>query len=110
MSWYTLIHYAARAVDDLWFYMELVRDRHAEKEKRRRENALRGRNHLLRRMWTAQRATLQQEHRSAGLRWRRMPGAASHATESFTRKRKQVISKQKKQVQRSIRCRSNTTL
>lgn len=108
MSWYTLIYYAARAVDDLWFYMDLVRDRHAEKEKRRRENALRGRNRLLQRMRITQRATLQQAQRSAGLRWRRMPGATRHKVEAFSRRRKQAVSKHKRQVQRAIQCRANT--
>lgn len=110
MSWYMLVNYACSWLDDIWTYLDLRVRSESSKERRRREGEERGRRLLLQRMETARCGTLRQCDRSRGLRWRRVPGAVIHKAESFARKRKQVISKQKRQVQRSIRCRSNTTL
>lgn len=110
MSWYLLVNYAHSWLDDIWQYLDLRTNADDNRERLRRKNAEIGRRLLLQRMWNARRSTMRQRESSGAMRWRRAPGAAAHKVESFTRKRKQVVNKHKKQVQRSIRCRSNITL
>lgn len=99
MSWLSFHYYPDFDLNTMYLWLDHLADRRLEKERRRKEAELRGKQHLRRAMWQrAEARSSTAAKQSFSGRWRQSLSTNGHKAAAYARKRKQVVRSHRRKI------------